>query len=84
MAPKKTVYPDPKCPPKYVREISTGRTMPWTPLFRRKASEFEVYYRPNTDDKVNHMAALAKRNAAPTYPQLIVHDESDVIDGADG
>lgn len=51
---------DPACPPIRVRRKRDGMVLPWSTLFRRKAAEFEPYYRPGTDDALKHAHAVRK------------------------
>lgn len=86
MAPRNPVRPDPMCPPRFVRDIQTGRTYPWSPLFKKKLGQLEVYYRPKTDDKAWHIAKKTQqqKQGGGVYPQLIIHDEGDTLDEPDG
>lgn len=45
---------DPASAPAYVRHRKTGMVTRWTPVFRDRIDQFDVFYRPGTDDAAKH------------------------------
>lgn len=49
-----TIPFDPHVPPRMVRRKRDGLITNWSSLFKSKMDEFEPYYRPGTDDQMQH------------------------------
>lgn len=54
---------DPHAPPLFVRHRKTGMVTRWTPIFRSRVNEFDVFYRPGSTDAADHRAAVARADA---------------------
>lgn len=54
---------DPHAPPLFVRHRKTGVVTRWTPIFRSRVNEFDVFYRPGSTDAADHRAAVARADA---------------------
>ena len=45
---------DARCPPRRVRHKKSGMITSWSMLFRKRITEFEPFYRPGTDELLEH------------------------------
>jgi len=53
----------PGCPPRFVRQKSTGIVTRWSTLFKKNIGDFEVFYRVGTDERREHMVKLRRYEA---------------------
>lgn len=54
---------NPYVPPAYVRRKRDGMVTGWSTLFRKNLDDFEVYYRPGTDDALRHAIMMRRHEA---------------------
>lgn len=54
---------DPRVPPRYVKRRKDGLITRWSTLFKSNLDNFEVYYRPGSDDAMNHAVMMRRFEA---------------------
>jgi hypothetical protein len=54
---------DPRVPPMFVRRKKDGMVTGWSTIFRKNLDDFEIYYRPGTDDALAHAIKMRRYEA---------------------
>lgn len=68
---------DPKCPPRFVRQKSSGVVTAWSTLFRENLGDFEPFYRKGTDEEREHRLQMRRYEAQQAFTGARPFGDSD-------
>lgn len=82
---------DPRCPPLRVRHKKTGVITNWSTLFKKNLGDFEPWYRPGSDERLQHQLRVRRYEAqqamrggdpfAGSHRGFTTMMDGDVLDG---